>query len=500
MSMSAPDPAVYAQTEQLLRQKGIDPAQVPPQTFHVLSMQPANNQAKSVEAYSTSIQQHMKTALNKANQQGMTPNPGAGMGGGQGSPMSLDANGEFYAATTANGTRGPSLPPGMGIAGQTANAANAAGQANNGNHALQDYQMQLMLLEQQNKKRLLMARQEQDSMANPGMPPGPGGFPQGMSPGANGRGGDPSPNAGDMRGTPKMNKGMSPNGDLGGRGSPQPGMMTGMQQEQMRLQYLANGQMMRPPPSSHPTGPGGAPLTQEHMMLMRSQAGQTMPNGNWQQGQGPPGMPGQGVPGPNMTPRQQPMGPPPAPPAGTGPSSPAQAPAPPTPNPTAKAKPGSKKGEGKKGKKGAQNTTATPAAESEAPPTPTPATPITPMHQNSFNHSQNKGLPNGQPPSNAAQQQQQPGPPPLPPQNAPQALQQPPPPPPQSMLDPPFGNLDADGFNIGDFGNLEGGDVLDNFDFDSFLNTNDVDPGLGFDASFAFGDGLEAGADLGGGN
>ena len=34
-----------------------------------------------------------------------------------------------------------------------------------GNHALQDYQMQLMLLEQQNKKRLLMARQELDNMA-----------------------------------------------------------------------------------------------------------------------------------------------------------------------------------------------------------------------------------------------------------------------------------------------------------------------------------------------
>jgi hypothetical protein len=32
------------------------------------------------------------------------------------------------------------------------------------NHALQDYQMQLMLLEQQNKKRLLMARQEQDTV------------------------------------------------------------------------------------------------------------------------------------------------------------------------------------------------------------------------------------------------------------------------------------------------------------------------------------------------
>jgi hypothetical protein len=38
---------------------------------------------------------------------------------------------------------------------------------NSGNHALQDYQMQLMLLEQQNKMRLLMARQEQDSITNP---------------------------------------------------------------------------------------------------------------------------------------------------------------------------------------------------------------------------------------------------------------------------------------------------------------------------------------------
>ncbi|KAI9687859.1 MAG: hypothetical protein M1822_001940 [Bathelium mastoideum] len=49
------------------------------------------------------------------------------------------------------------LPPGFNVAS---------------NHALQDYQMQLMLLEQQNKKRLLMAGQEQEmmttSMAEPG--------------------------------------------------------------------------------------------------------------------------------------------------------------------------------------------------------------------------------------------------------------------------------------------------------------------------------------------
>lgn len=44
-----------------------------------------------------------------------------------------------------------------------------------GNHALQDYQMQLMLLEQQNKKRLLMARQEQDATRTPPPPPPPPG-------------------------------------------------------------------------------------------------------------------------------------------------------------------------------------------------------------------------------------------------------------------------------------------------------------------------------------
>ena len=37
--------------------------------------------------------------------------------------------------------------------------------SSSGNYALQDYQLQLMLLEQQNKKRLLMARQELDAMS-----------------------------------------------------------------------------------------------------------------------------------------------------------------------------------------------------------------------------------------------------------------------------------------------------------------------------------------------
>lgn len=43
----------------------------------------------------------------------------------------------------------------------------APGAANGDSDALQDYQIHLMLLEQQNKKRLLMARQEQDTVGRP---------------------------------------------------------------------------------------------------------------------------------------------------------------------------------------------------------------------------------------------------------------------------------------------------------------------------------------------
>ena len=47
--------------------------------------------------------------------------------------------------------------------------SSTAGRAvSEGNHATQDYQMQLMLLEQQNKKRMLLARQEQDRLSGAG--------------------------------------------------------------------------------------------------------------------------------------------------------------------------------------------------------------------------------------------------------------------------------------------------------------------------------------------
>ena len=48
---------------------------------------------------------------------------------------------------------------------KTVGSADAEYPSSVGNHALQDYQMQMMLLEQQNKKRLLMARQEREAVS-----------------------------------------------------------------------------------------------------------------------------------------------------------------------------------------------------------------------------------------------------------------------------------------------------------------------------------------------
>src|SRR5271169_5367804 len=85
--------------------------------------------------------------------------------GNQGSPMMQNmSDGQFMGSMPMGdiyGTR-------MGANG----AMQGPGGATGGNHALQDYQMQLMLLEQQNKKRLMMARQEQDNIGRDQSMPG----------------------------------------------------------------------------------------------------------------------------------------------------------------------------------------------------------------------------------------------------------------------------------------------------------------------------------------
>lgn len=109
-----------------------------------------------------------------------------------------------------------------------------------GNHALQDYQMQLMLLEQQNKKRLMMARAEQDNIAHHGdggQRRMESGFSQSMSPSSRAAPSPQPPGNPKMTGTPKMQNQAVP-------GSPLPdGQMAGQQRSSPASMGAFNGQM-----------------------------------------------------------------------------------------------------------------------------------------------------------------------------------------------------------------------------------------------------------------
>ncbi|EKG18169.1 cAMP-dependent protein kinase pathway protein [Macrophomina phaseolina MS6] len=475
-----------AQAGQLLMANGIDPNNMTPQQFSAFQGQNPNVQAKG---------------LQEMNNAGMQNSPMAQQG--------ADGSQDFF-----QGNANARMQPG------------APGQQPGGNHALQDYQMQLMLLEQQNKKRLLMARQEQDNITqHPASGPvGQPGFPPAMSPQGSRAGPSPNPSDQMKRGTPKLNQAGLPGSPMPdgsmpqNRNSPLPNgfdpnqMPPGMPPQFYQGQMGANG-MMRPP-SSHPGFQGQ--MTQQQMEMIARNGGR-MPNGMWPQGgpqmmqqgqqqQGPPQAQGmqQGQPQqpPMGTPQQrnQQMPPPPAPAPGnengrTQPSSPAQPQnQPPTPSQANKPNPKNKKKDDKKGppakpqnvaanKKGS-TTGATPASDAEnPPPTPTPSTPSAPMQQK-------KSISN---PSATAQQ-------PNPQQQPPAPANQPPQVPAQPPMDPnanaPFGDLGNDnngGFNL-DFGSMDSGDVLENFDFDTFLHTDDGgSSAFTFDQAF-LGDGVEADA------
>ncbi|CAO1605486.1 hypothetical protein XANCAGTX0491_009003 [Xanthoria calcicola] len=416
---------------------------------------------------------------------------------GQGSPMmqpSMDMSAvnaaDFYG------------PPNMRMAAAMPNGNATA----NGNHALQDYQMQLMLLEQQNKKRLLMARQEQEipSGGQPGMPGSNFVGPPGMSPSGSRSGPSPGPNDQVKRGTPKLAQAglpgsPMPDGSMGpNRGSPANSMSmgNGMQSDMYPMKTMndgmavmgPNGSMMRQAPSSHPNF-NNAQFTTQQMAEMQRRGG--MPNGNWQQGpQGQAPMMQQQQPPPQVqqpsqmgTPQQRSnMPPPPGVPAGAAvngrPGSPAQTAAPPTPSQGSKANPKGKKDTKDRKKPTKKNSTAgavtaaTPSSEAENP-TPTPSTPIIPVHPDSFNG------PKGEAQNQAAVPQ---APPPAVP-----AVEQP----------QPEGNgMDVYGMDGSDipgafdmtFGNFDSNQHLEQFDFDSFLqDANIMDP-----EQFPFENGAEA--------
>ncbi|KAI1331675.1 hypothetical protein F5Y16DRAFT_422160 [Xylariaceae sp. FL0255] len=474
----------YSAATQMLRSNGIDPTNLSAEQFRDFQAQPAQNQAKSIQTYAVTLQQHHGQQM--PNKQIANPNGPQG----QGSPMlaqgpdssTLNA---FYNADIAPG----GMRPGPG--------ANASGGSS---HALQDYQMQLMLLEQQNKKRLMMARQEQDNgvggmpradgapngQGGPVPPPGQGfqdASPQGVRPGAS-----PNPSEQMKRGTPQMGPAGIPSPLPEGaqsRGSPNtmnfmangnmdPNMqkaffngVNGMDSNMIAAQM--NGGMR--PPSSHP----GAQFNggQMNPQMMRQGGPQGGPQQmQWQGGPntngmapGPPGAQGP----PQGTPQQRAMPPPSAPAAGANAngrntSSPQTSnAAPPTPNPPSKANPKKKDNKNAKTKaaanKKSQATGATPAAEAnQEPEPPTPATPITPVNPVNFKPGQNGGA---QPPANA-------------PASAPQAAPAPiaaPPADQSSFSDMTMGDPGSM-FNI-EFAPLGNENVLNDFDFDSFLHDND---------------------------
>jgi hypothetical protein len=258
--------------------------------------------------------------------------------GNQGSPMMQNmSDGQFMATMPMGdiyGTR-------MGANG----AMQGPGGASGGNHALQDYQMQLMLLEQQNKKRLMMARQEQDNIGRDQSMPGQPGMNPGMSPSGSRTGTSPNPSE-QMKRTPQIGGSPAAGDVMQGRGSPGPmAFMGGMSQDFGNPMLMRNGNDGMPGPGGHGMRPGPN-LNMEAMA--RAQQGKNMPGGNWQagpQGQQIMQQQAQGQPPPLGTPGQRSDMPPPQAPATgstnanrTQPSSP-QPQAPPTPSQSNKAAP-----------------------------------------------------------------------------------------------------------------------------------------------------------------
>ena len=336
-----PQQRVNMQGNSLLIHNGIHPSMLDPIQHDAFLAQNPAVQQKSIEVYNHNM---ITDQRRRGMQQPGMPNQGSPL-----MPAGMDlGNGMSPDFFSGNNTMR------MGANGQP-----------NGNHALQDYQMQLMLLEQQNKKRLLMARQEQDNLlpdrgqAMAGQP----GFAQGMSPQGSRSGPSPNPSEQMKRGTPKMGQVGVPGSPMPdvtmhpNRGSPGPMNFGPMPAEmfqpgQIKMDGMVtgpNGNVMLPP-ISHPQY-NGAQMNQQQMEAIRApvQNGVRMQNGNnWQQGsQGQaPMMPQASQPQQQMgTPQPRTMLPPPATaPTNGRPASPAQsAAAPPTPSQTNKAAPKPKK-------------------------------------------------------------------------------------------------------------------------------------------------------------
>jgi hypothetical protein len=374
-------PATAHQARNLLLQHNIDPERLNPETFQTFTTQNPQVQAKTIATYAANLQQHHNTQMPNKNM----PNPGGPVPQNQGSPMVVQGPDNANIAGYYN-------PPDMGGPGGMRPGPNGAQAGQGGsNHALQDYQMQLMLLEQQNKKRLMMARQEQDltgggvpradGSGGPGVPGGPGGpggpngpngqALQGTSPQGSRNGASPNPadqmrrgnpalaNAGNM-GSPAPEGAQSHNSPnpmnfMGGGNQMDPNMaphyFKGVNGMDANMAAQMNVNNMRPP--THPGQPGFNGQINPQQMMRQQQQQPGGPGGapmNWpgaMNGQQQPMPPqGQQPPVPQGPPQQRTAMPPPSAPAVTNNSansrnatSSPQTAAPPTPQTAAKPAP-----------------------------------------------------------------------------------------------------------------------------------------------------------------
>ncbi|ORY80970.1 hypothetical protein BCR37DRAFT_393613 [Protomyces lactucae-debilis] len=227
-----------SQAHQMLLQAGINPAGLSPQQLAAFQNQPPVLQQKQLSAYVQGLASQQQRAMQQA-------------------------------------AKGPLQQPVMVSASPS--MANAEGPPAEGNHALQDYQMQLMLLEQQNKKRLLMARQEQERLQQPGdVPVGGGATGFTNSPPSGRPAGSPAPGSIDMpRGTPKMGNQNVPGTPGEQQQQQRPGQQHPMQQQQ-QIQRNASPAVTGFVPQHGPQDP------QQQMMyrqMMQQQQQQQQENG-----------------------------------------------------------------------------------------------------------------------------------------------------------------------------------------------------------------------------
>lgn len=296
----------------LLMQNGLTPRPMNPNQFGAFQQSGPATQPKSLQVYAHNLAlHHTRSAMNNQGMPNGLMNPGVMPNQGDMVPMPDGPNtvypmsSDFY---NANGQM-PQVRAGV----------QNPGGGQHGNHALQDYQMQLMLLEQQNKRRLMMARQEQDSinasargadgppLAGQQAQQQPGPIPPSTSPQGSRTGASPIPNEQMKRNTPKISQSGLPNSPnapdamMQGRGSPASMNFTGQMPPEMAPQFFMKNNL----PDGIP-GPNGLRPPSSNPAFSGPQMGQPVPAG------GPNRMPNGGTwqPQPGgqpMVPQQSPI-------------------------------------------------------------------------------------------------------------------------------------------------------------------------------------------------